>query len=308
MSIYVLPASLALLVSIVVFLAALQGRKRAGSNTFCIMIFMFICLSICEVLSPFEFFKADRFLYLVKAYYLIALFGLCSVFAYSVHVARETSKKSIFLVYVVALVLSCFVLFTNVVIQGIEPLGHTQTAIRGGLYILFQVFSFVLLVLIIATLLRGYLGPKDHIMQIQCSYTLLALFPFVITCLFILVSMAVGYKMNAVLLMPMVHVAFMLITLIGESRHQITDIRRFMPYSAERYTSHEIMDIFSSFARDEISYRDGINEIERLLVLHKYQKNGGNASATAELMKMPRSSLYSIFHRLGIETDGKTKE
>jgi len=308
MSIYVLPASMALLVSIVVFVAALQGRKKSESNTFCIMIFLFICLSVCEVLSAFEFFTADRFLYLVKAYYLVALCGLSSILAYSLHVAGEKSNKGLWLVYFFALILSCLVLFTNAVINGIEPLGYTQTAIRGELYVLFQVFSLVVLSLIIATLVRGYIRHKDHMMQIRCSYTLLALLPFVITCLLILVIMALGYKVNAVLFMPIVHVAFMLITLAGESEHQITDIRRFMPYSAERHTSNEIMDIFSSFARDEISYRDGVSEIERLLVLHKYQKNGGNASATAELMKMPRSSLYSIFHRLGIETDAKTKD
>jgi len=308
MSIYVLPALTALLVSIVVFFAALQGRKKKEANAFCIMIFMFICICVCEVLSAFEFFKAERFLYLFKAYYLIALCGLCAIYAYALHVVRETSKRSVLLVYLVALALSGLVLFTKMIISGIEPLGHTQTAIKGSLYIMFQAFSLVLLGLIIATLLRGYLRPKDHLMQIQCSYTLLALFPFVITSLVILAIMAAGYKVNAALILPIVYVAFMLITLVGESRHQITDVRRFMPYSAERYTSNEIMDIFSSFARDEISYRDGINEIERLLVLHKYQKNGGNASATAELMKMPRSSLYSIFHRLGIETEKKAKD
>ncbi len=308
MSIYVLPASMALLVSIVVFFAALQGRKKTESNTFCIMVFMFICLSVCEVLSAFEFFKTERFIYLVKAYYLVALCGLCSIFAYSLHVARKKSNTRVLLVYTVSFCLSCLVLFTDIVIEGIEPLGHTQTAIRGELYILFQVFSVALLILIIGTLTRGYMSHKDHMMQIRCSYTLLALLPLVFTCLLILVIMAMGYKVNAVLFMPIVHVAFILITLVGESEHQITDIRRFMPYSVERHTSNEIMDIFSSFARDEISYRDGINEIERLLVLHKYQKNGGNASATAELMKMPRSSLYSIFHRLGIETDSKTKD
>ncbi len=308
MSIYVLPASMALLVSIVVFVAALQGRKKAESNTFCIMIFMFICLSVCEVLSAFEFFKGDRFLYLVKAYYLAALCGLSSILTYSLHVAREKSNKGLWLIHFFTLTLSCLVLFTDTVIKGIQPLGYTQTAIKGELYVLFQVFSLIGLVLIIAVLMRGYIRHKDHMMQIRCSYTLLALLPLVITCLVILVIMALGYKVNAVLFMPIVHVAFMLITLVGESEHQITDIRRFMPYSAERHTSNEIMEIFSSFARDEISYRDGVSEIERLLVLHKYQKNGGNASATAELMKMPRSSLYSIFHRLGIETDAKTKD
>jgi hypothetical protein len=306
MSIYVLPALTALLVSIVVFFAAVQGPTR--SKVFSGMIFVFICLSVCEVLSFLEFFKAGRLSYLMRAYYSISLLGLCSVFAYVLSVVRSSAKRVLLSVYLGALFLSALILFSDIIIAGIEPLGHTRTAIRGNMYFIFQGFALMMLGLIIASLVRGYLQPKDHLMQIQCSYSLLAILPLLITNLGLLLAMAIGYKVNAAIVMPIVLVAFILITLVGESKHRITDVRRFMPYSAERHTSNQIMEIFSSFSRDEISYRNGISEIERLLVLHKYQKNGGNASATAQLMKMPRSSLYSIFHRLGIDPENNAKD
>jgi hypothetical protein len=306
MSIYVLPALTALLVSIVVFFAAVQGPTR--SKVFSGMIFVFICLSVCEVVSFFEFFKAGRLSYLMRAYYSISLLGLCSVFAYVLSVVRSSAKRVLLSVYLSALFLSVLIIFSDIIIAGIEPLGHTRTAIRGDMYYIFQGFALMMLGLIIASLVRGYLQPKDHLMQIQCSYSLIAILPLLIANLGLLLVMAIGYNVNAAIVMPVVLVAFILITLVGESKHRITDVRRFMPYSAERHTSNQIMEIFSSFSRDEISYRNGISDIERLLVLHKYQKNGGNASATAQLMKMPRSSLYSIFHRLGIDPENNAKD
>ena len=198
-------------------------------------------------------------------------------------------------------------MFSGLVINGVELLGHSQTAIKGDFYPVFQLFTLFMLGLTIAVLIRGYLRPKDHLMQIQCSYTLLAILPLVLSCIVLIVIMALGYRVNGALIMPILQVAFTLITLLGESKHQITDVRRFMPYSAERHAANEIMDIFSSFARDEISYRDGVSEIERLLVLHKYEANDRNASMTAQLMKMPRSSLYSVFNRLGIDPEKTAK-
>jgi hypothetical protein len=245
---------------------------------------------------------------LMRAYYSISLLGLCSVFAYVLSVVRSSAKRVLLSVYLSALFLSVLIIFSDIIIAGIEPLGHTRTAIRGDMYYIFQGFALMMLGLIIASLVRGYLQPKDHLMQIQCSYSLIAILPLLIANLGLLLVMAIGYNVNAAIVMPVVLVAFILITLVGESKHRITDVRRFMPYSAERHTSNQIMEIFSSFSRDEISYRNGISDIERLLVLHKYQKNGGNASATAQLMKMPRSSLYSIFHRLGIDPENNAKD
>lgn len=60
--------------------------------------------------------------------------------------------------------------------------------------------------------------------------------------------------------------------------------------------------IFSAYARDNVDYRDAISQIEKLLVIRKFNKNKGNASATAALVRMLSSSLYSIFNRLKIDT------
>ena len=305
MTIYLIPAVIAFLISVIVFFAAIQGRSR--STTFCVMTFSFICLSVCQILGHFEQFSSSTVLLLMRIYYVVLIISLTSIWAYTTSIMRYTPKHSKYCVLALAFLLCVLIVFTDLVVMGVENLAYTQTAIKGILYPGFQLFALVILGLTIAALVKGYLRPKDHLMQIQCSYTLLAISPLILSCIVLIVIMALGYKINGALIMPIFQVAFTLITLLGESKHQITDVRRFMPYSPERYAANEIMEVFSSFARDEISYRDGVSEIERLLVLHKYEANDRNASATAQLMKMPRSSLYSVFNRLGIDPEKGSK-
>ncbi|MFQ3226741.1 MAG: hypothetical protein ACI8RW_000119 [Porticoccaceae bacterium] len=71
----------------------------------------------------------------------------------------------------------------------------------------------------------------------------------------------------------------------------MADIRRLLPGSPERQACNEIMDAFSQYARDDVSYREAVSDIERLLVLYKYQKNHDNARATAE-----QASLVTLFN------------
>ena len=116
----------------------------------------------------------------------------------------------------------------------------------------------------------------------------------------LVVLMGFGIKVSGAAILPVTTTLFLLITLKGEPKHGLTDIRRHIPLSLERRKSGQIMDIFSSYAKDELSYRDSLTEIEKLLVTYKHDKNNGNVSTTASTMNIPRSSLYSIFRRLDI--------
>jgi hypothetical protein len=186
-------------------------------------------------------------------------------------------------------------------VSGSQPIGYSVKAIQGDAYWLFRLFSIGSFVVICSYLLVGYRQASSHLTEIRCSYTMLALSPIILTSLSLLIIMSMGYEVNAAAVMPLASAAFLVITLMGENAHGLTDIRRHIPFSLERKTSGEIMTIFSQYSQDELSYRDALNEIETLLVVHKHQKHNRNVSSTAASMELPRSSLYSIFRRLNIE-------
>jgi len=223
----------------------------------------------------------------------------------SLYAAEVSESQNKALTHGVIFVIAAFAILsvcTDVIVVGSRSIEYSITAVKGSAYVIFQAFSVGLISLAVTMLIRGYRKANSHQRQIRCASTILAILPTVLACLILLLIMSLGYQLNATAIIPITMMAFILITLASEGSHKLTDIRRYIPGSVERRSSREVMDICTSYSRDEISYRDAVSQIERVLVVHKYQKNGKNASVTAELMGMPRSSLYSIFNRLKIES------
>ncbi|MFT5571268.1 MAG: hypothetical protein ACI9FR_000176 [Cryomorphaceae bacterium] len=299
MSILVFPALFGLFVNLIVLVAVLRGPSR--TSIFCPMVASFVLLMLCEVLGFLEFFQGRELEYLMRAYYVIAQFSLGLVVIYVGRISGNRIRSLPYFIYGSVLALSVLILGTDYIIMGSESTGHIHTAIQGRAYSLFQITSVGMQLLLLVLLWAGYKRPQNHFMQIQCVYTLFAIMPLFTGSLAILSLMAMGYQINAAVVMPLLITFFVVVTMVSESKHELLDVRSFIPFSAERRTSHQIMDIYSGYSRDDLSYREAISEIERLLVLAKYERAGGNASATAKLLGMPRSSLYSIFLRLGIE-------
>jgi len=301
MSFFILPALIALLAKLAVLIIAYRSVHK--SRAFFSMVVVFAAHNFFEVLVFLKFVGGD-FGFVITAYYLASIWGLAVMLLYALDVGQYKNQYLVIVPITLAVVLSLGVMFTDLVVGGERALGYVLTAVRGPLYWSFQLYSATMFILVASVLIRGYRNAKTHITEIQCLSTLLALAPFTVSACAIMILMNLGFNLNATTILPIATSAFLVITLLGEAKHNLTDVRRFLPWSAEKKTSNQIMDIFSNYARDDMDYRQAVNDIEKLLVVHKYQKNDENASATAELMGMPRSSLYSIFNRLKIESKG----
>lgn len=303
MNLIVFPAIFALIVNFAVLWAA--NRSVEKTSGFIPLVLSFSALNVCEILGAYSGWSPAGLEFLVRCYYCCAVVSLSSVTLYAAEISRYQTTILNWSIGVLAATISFAILFSDLILTGIHSIGYSVSADRGLAYIAFQLLSLGLLISVGVMLTLGYRNAVTHEQQIKCSGTAMAIMPSIIASLSLLILMWFGVKINAVVVLPLSMMAFILITLASEERHKLTDIRRFIPGSAERRTSREVMEICSNYARDEVSYRDAISEIERVLVVHKYQKNHKNASATAELMGMPRSSLYSIFNRLKIESKSR---
>jgi hypothetical protein len=305
-SIYILPALLALMAKLFLLFFARNGRT--GSSIFLPMLLLFACHNLAEVLAYIEYFNGDYSTHILRWYYVMTLCGGAAILVYALQISNSLGSLWIVSVAAVALSsgLSLIILLTDSVVSGATSIAYAPTAEQGQQYWLFQLLFVGMLFLISGVLIRGYLKAKDHVAEIQCGYTLLGLLPIVIVALSVVTLMSFGVNLNAAGIIPICTTFFLLITIKGELTHKLTDIRRHIPFSLERQTSSQIMDIFSRYAQDEVNYRNGMAELERLLVMHKHSKSQGNVTQTAASMDIPRSSLYSIFRRLGIEVKEKS--
>ncbi len=299
MSIYIIPAILAFIVNCFVLIKIKQNKKQ--SKAFIGLVLIFLVHHTAEILSFIEFFKNGQIIYVLKIYYIATLWFLVVTLIYANEISQVNSQLYKIIAISLTIPVSIFIMFSSSIITGANSLGYVMTAVKGPYYFLFQSLVIGFLVSVFILLFNGYKNAKNSLIEIQCIYMLLAFIPILIAGIGIVLVMALGFKVNAIAIIPIATSLFLVIVMKSEHEHKLTDIRRFMPFSSERQTSHEIMEIYSNYSQDEISYRECITKIEKLLVLHKYTEKNKNASATAESMGMPRSSLYSIFNRLKID-------
>ena len=304
-SIYIIPALIALVVKLFLLFVSRNGSGR--SSVFFTVVLLFACHNLAEVLAYLEFFRGNYSDHILRWYYVMTLCGVSAILVYALEISDLKRPIRIVsgAVVVLAISLSLFILLSDSVVSGAISIGYALTADQGPQYWLSQILFVVMYLLISGVLIRGYLTAKDHVTEIQCSYTMFGLLPIVLVALSVVVLMGFGVSINAAAIIPICTTFFLLITIKGELTHKLTDIRRYIPFSLERRTSSQIMDIFSRYAQDDVNYRDSMAEIEKLLVVHKHNKNEGNVSRTAASMDIPRSSLYSIFRRLEIEVKDK---
>lgn len=299
MSIFVVPAFVALIIKLgVVFVSR---RTFMSNRYFGFMVLVFACHNLCEVLVFWEYFHGDKAEFILRAYYVISLTSLLSITFYISSITDFLKPSNKFFLIALVAVVSSFIVFSDFIVAGSRSLGYVFTAERGEYYDIFQGMSLALMCLLPMVLYREYARSKCHDSQIKCAFMGLALVPHFLSVVLVILVMNLGLEINGAAIFPFATTLFLVIILASENQHNLTDIRRFIPFSDERRTSNEIMEIFSKYARDQESYRESISEIEKLLVTHKYDKTGRNASSTAELMGMPRSSLYSLFNRLKID-------
>ena len=302
MSLLVLPAVLALIIKL--GLIVIYRKSVTASSCFLAMVVIFAIHNLCEVLAFWDFFHGINGEFLLKTYHVVSLVSLL-VICWTVNEISQVENRTYLKIFgVLVATSSCAIVFTDLVISGAGSLAYVITAERGPLYSLFQIVALSLIGALLYQIYIGYSRSKTHSAQIKSAYMGIALLPQVAAVVIVILLMNMKFPINGAVIFPLATSLFVFIMLATEHKHRMTDIRRFIPFSDERTTSSQIMDIFSEYAQDKATYREAINDIEKLLVEHKYEKNNRNATYAAEKMGMPRSSLYSLFNRLGIKKEG----
>ena len=301
MSFFVVTALIALLFKLYILLLV---RVSKSSGLFFGMILIFALHNLVEVIGYIQFSSGTISEILLRLYYAITFCLLSYMCIYAIKVSHLKQLKPLIIPlcgWVVAASLAVF--FTDYLITGIQTIGYSVTAGKGLYYPVFSVTALICLIFVVYTLIYGYRNPASPKVQIQCLYTLFAMSPVVVVGFVVIPLMSFGVEINASGILPVCTTLFLLITLQSESKHRFTDIRRFLPFSRERRTALEVQSIISSYSMDEISYKQLSTEFEKIVIKHKLEQAGESVGAAAKLMKMKRSTLYSMLERHGLKKD-----
>ena len=154
-------------------------------------------------------------------------------------------------------------------------------------------------------LVYGYIKPADQLDAIACLYSLFALTPLIIVSIVVLALKTFEIKINSAGIVPITTTLFLYIILKSESKHNFTDIRRYLPFSDERKAAIkllELTDIYSQKAYQNDSYSELRKGIESRIILYTLSKCNGSVTEASKMMGLQnRSTLYSMINRLDIK-------
>ncbi len=302
MSVFFIPALISLIFKLVIlFIASREGKV---SVLFLSLIVIFACHNAIELVGYIQFINNEAVVSLFRPYYVVTTFLVMYVLLHGLAVSERGNRYVTGFLITVATVLSTLILFTDVIVSGQYSIGYAMTAMQGQYYWLFALYLLAVLLTNTVVLLVGYKGATSQLHSIRCAYSLFALSPVMVVALLAITLKISGVGVNAAGLAPIATTLFLIFVLKGESQHQFTDIRRFLPFSPERKAVVGFMRLIDEYIHSENkinafkNLRDGI---ERQIIYYTLDKCDNNITKCSEMMGLEsRSTLYSMMNRLGI--------
>lgn len=311
MSVYVWPSLIGLIFKLFILIYAAQGRKTSTTLLFLIMVFA--CHNLIEFIGYIRFLDDQTVAALFRTYYVatIVLLTTLPVHAFFVTKTLADNRAALYGLGTAAAALIVAVLFSDTIIAGNYSIGYSLTAIKGPYYSTFALFLIVALASNAGVLLRGYLRAENQKDSMRCLYSLVALTPLLVTFAFGIIFKVIGVQINLAGVLPLATAFFLFVILKTESKHQLTDIRRFIPFSPERKTSQEILRLLDTYAQNSNqteSFQQLRNGIEREAIHYTLEKCNDNVTQATKMMGLQnRSTLYSMMKRLGIDASKRSE-
>lgn len=303
MILYILPCVIGFLIKGYLLFTARQ--HRIGDNIFLGLIAVLAVHNLCELFGYLQFFQGEVSEIILRVYYALTVLSLAYISVYAIEVSRLASFKKLAIpIYGIALIFCVVFIVTDALVAGSTPTAYTVIAVKGEYYWAFRFFAIMGFMLIIASLVLGYLKSADSVQANQCLYALLALSPIILLGSLVLFLMTLGLHFSIAVIMPLCTAVFVIIIVRSESEHRMTDIRRLLPFSSERRAAQKLIQLYSSFSIYEKPYREVKEDCERALLLYTLERTGYNVSVSAKILDMKRSTLYSVCKRLDISIQG----
>ncbi|MGK0439595.1 MAG: hypothetical protein ACJATK_002555 [Paracoccaceae bacterium] len=297
MSVFALPALIALLTKIWIFVFA--KKTNHTSQIFLWLLVFFAANNLSEFLVISQLLNNAVSESLLKSYYVALLFSLAYMCIFTMSVAYKDSHTKFNLLTIGIAALMALITFqTNWIVAGAISVDYTVTAVRGAYYFVFQLTVLTGFAWILYTLVRRYLNTLDIDVQLKCFYAGLTLSPIIIMSIIVMAMMQMGYQYTGAILLPFASTFLLLLVVLTEKNNDLIGIQSRLPFSEQRKAEKKILSIYRSHVDGDLSFCETKSAIERILVQSALDRSYNNVTLTANNLDIKRSTLYSIFNRL----------
>lgn len=303
---YIIPTIICLCIKLSILWFCRNGNHK--SKVFIPLVSIIAALNLIEILGFSQFVKNSSPEFLLRMYYVGFVGVQAYICFYAVELSRIKQLRSLSrVIAILAISIVLMAIFSNHIVSGYKEISYSITAIKGDYYWVFQVFTLSSLLCSMCIFVIGYFFAANMQTKARCVYGLMSVLSIVLVMVAVIILQILGFKMNAMGILPVATTVFVLITLKTESNHNLTDILRFVPFSAERRITAAMFNQATDYVAKQQDFTKAMDEFGKTLIEYEFEKTGGNVSETARALKIPRSTLNSMMRRYGVGITEKEK-
>ena len=255
-----------------------------------VLVSILLSQSIIEFCS----YLPALFQYEVNLHALMTGYYICIMFTISLlpFLALKLTQRAIpfyFLVPVVTANIVVLALFisTDLVIEGITPMGVTITAIKGPYYPLFALLVTVCLGTFLYFLLQRN-SKTSKFTAIRAHNIYLSCLPFIVFSLIVLAFKQLDIKINALGVLPICFAIFMGAIANNVCKQRIVDYRFYIPFSKKRRQINSILEPFKVLNEDDLTPQM-TKKYNQILAVHALELFDGNQTRAAKWLSVSQS-------------------
>lgn len=219
-------------------------------------------------------------------YYVCSFIAICIIPFLILSLVRKAIPK-IFTLFILCLnsIVIVLLIFSDLIISGVRPLGITFTAIKGDFYWLFQmsvIFSVFFTVFHLAKTI------PDKFLQIRTRNLLIAFLPCGFFIILIIALMQAGLEINAIGFLPISTCIFLGAIINNICSKEIVDYSYWIPFSKKRREINKLIKPFIEIQSDGLD-PELKKEYNKILTQHALELFDGNQTKAAEWLKVSQS-------------------
>lgn len=194
---------------------------------------IFVCYAVA--------YPGQDMVLLLKIYYALFTSSLICI-PLVIHAVSNSRHNSIFTAVTLSLVaiITLLTLGTDLIIADAILMQYTMTRVAGPYYGIFQLLSFGSMFLALGIALVGYCYGKTEIKRVKSINFFAGYLPYVTFLFFVISLMAIGVKLNAAGLSPIIISIFLIILSENVRRNQVLDLRIYFFWTKKARRIREI--------------------------------------------------------------------
>ncbi len=303
MSILTAPSLFALIIKGILFAVA-RGDLFHKNTALAVFLMALFALNLAEFILLVNGASSDFSLWAMKGYYVAAVSTAAAFLALALSLYSRDRLVASGLLMVVSL-LSVFIVSSDSLIAGIQPISYSVTSMPGKYYWMLQAFIILSTISGLIVLGINVARAPDQVARQKSAVILIGTAPMGIFTIGIIITMFLGYSVNATVVQSLLSTLLLAILIFTEAKYHLFRFLSYVPLTreykirtrAQVLVNQAISDLYENH---RLALKDLRSEFESALIELAIQSTDGNKTHAARVLGIGKATLHRKIEGLNI--------